>query len=478
MTDQAFDVVVIGGGPSGVTAALRARELGASVALVERDRFGGTCTNDGCVPTRVLARAARLARDARQLEEYGFKGYEPRVDIGALMDRVQERVNRIHEKKDFLGQLHESGATAIVGEGHARFLDEHTVQVGEGRRLTADKVIICAGGHARRLPFPGAELALTHSAMWDLRELPRRLAVIGAAATGCQLASVFSDFGSEVTLLEVAPRILAGEDADISREVEHCFRADGITVTTGVEKVSEIQRRDNGYRLVYEYQGRQELDVDAVVLAVGWPGNVESLGLDAAGVHVERGYVTTDDYLRTSKQHIYAAGDINGKYMLVQSGGYEARVAAENALRGNRQRVAHTIVPHGGFTDPEYASVGPTEEQARKEGQVLVATARLEYNDRALIDGRSEGFCKLVVRRSDRALIAAHVIGEQAMEIVHVVAAGMAARMTVDQLAGLDVAYPTYTGILSAAAQMIMRDLGAETTAEWRAVGQLAASPL
>jgi pyruvate/2-oxoglutarate dehydrogenase complex dihydrolipoamide dehydrogenase (E3) component len=477
MSQQQYDLVVIGGGPAGVTAALRARELGASVALVERGRPGGTCTNDGCVPTRVLARAARLMRETRQLGEYGLIGSEPRVDMAAVMDRVQEKIDQVHAKKDLRGHLDRSGARAIVGAGATRFLDPHTVQVGDGERLQADKIIICAGGHARRLPFAGADLALTHSDVWGLRALPGSVAVIGAAATGCQLASIFNAFGARVTLLEVAPRILAGEDEQISQAVARGFADNGIDVVTGMERVEELQRRDGGLRLVYQRAGRQELDVDAVVMAVGWPGNVESLGLDAAGVQVERGYIVTDDALRTSQPHIFAAGDINGKMMLVQSGGYEARVAADNAL-GSGERVAHTIVPHGGFTDPEYASVGPTEEQARKEGRVLVATAPLDRVDRAVIDGRTEGFCKLIVRERDRALLGAHVVGEQALEIVHVVAAGMAAGMTVDQLARLDIAYPTYTAVLGAAAQQIMRDLGGASTAQWRALSGLVVSPL
>ncbi|HMQ32012.1 MAG TPA: NAD(P)/FAD-dependent oxidoreductase, partial [Chloroflexaceae bacterium] len=394
------------------------------------------------------------------------------VELAAVMARVQEKVDQVHAKKDLLGHLRRGGVEALVGVGPARLLDEHTVQAGDAGTLRADRIILCVGGHARRLPIPGAEHAFTHSDVWGLRELPASVAVIGAAATGCQLASVFSAFGAEVTLLDVAPRILAGEDEDVSREVARCFAAHGIEVVTGVEGVGEIRRREGGLRLVYERGGRHELDVAAVVMATGWPGNVEELGLDAAGVRVERGYVVTDDYLRTSRPHIYAAGDINGKLMLVQSGGYEARVAAENALGGD-ERVAHTIVPHGGFTDPEYGSVGPGEAEARKAGEVLVATARMDAIDRAVIDGRADGFCKLIARRADRALIAAHVVGEQALEIVHVVAAGMAAGMTVDQLARLEIAYPTYTAVLGAAAQELLRELGPGSTAEWRALGQL-----
>jgi pyruvate/2-oxoglutarate dehydrogenase complex dihydrolipoamide dehydrogenase (E3) component len=473
MSEQRFDMIVIGGGPVGVTAALRACELGATVALLERGRPGGTCTNDGCVPTRVLARAARLAREARQLDEYGLVGQEPRVDMAAVMRRVQEKIDRLHEKKDLRGNLERSGAQALIGAGPARFLDEHTVQAGDGARLRADKFVICAGGRARRLPFPGAEHAITHSDVWNLRELPASVAVVGAAATGCQLASIFNAFGSQVTLLEVAPRILAGEDGDVSHSVAQSFERNGIAVVTGMEKIVELQRREGGLRLVYERGGRQELDAAAVIVAVGWLGNVEELGLEAAGVAAERGYIVTDDYLRTSRPHIYAAGDINGKMMLVQSGSYEAQVAVENALGAGRERVAHSIVPHGGFTDPEYGSVGPGEAEARKAGDVLVAVAPMSVVDRAVIDGHSEGFCKLIVRRRDHTIVGAHVAGEQALEIVHVAAAGMASGMTVEQLARLEIAYPTYTAILGSAAQQIVRDLGGASTAQWRALGQL-----
>ena len=477
-TKERFDLIVIGGGPAGVTATLRARELGASVALIERKRLGGTCTNDGCVPTRVLARAARLARDARQIADYGLVGAAPTVDLAAVMAQVQAKIDLLHAKKDLLGTLDRSGVTTLSNAGPAHFVDAGSVELGDGTRLTAEKFIICAGGYARRLPFPGAELAYTHGDIWELRELPRSLAIIGAAATGCQLASIFNAFGSQVTLLEVAPRILAGEDADVSGEVSRAFAANGIRVATSVERITELTRQGAGLRLAYERGGRELLDVDAVVLAVGWPGNVAGLGLEAAGVAVERGYITTDDYLRTSQPHIYAAGDINGKMMLVQSGGYEARVAAENAVGGNRERVAHSIVPHGGFTDPEYGSVGPTETEARKLGEVLVATAPMSVVDRAVIDGHPEGFCKLIVRRGDHTLVAAHVVGEQALEIVHVVAGGMVAGMRVEQLANLAIADPTYTAVLGAAAQQLMRELGTVSTAQWRALGQLATSPL
>ncbi len=203
-----IDVIVIGGGPAGVTAALRARELGASVALVERGRLGGTCTNDGCVPTRVLAHAARLLRETAQHERYGLLGERPQLDFARLIGRTHEVVYAVHEKKQLHHHLENSGVTVYEEVGPARFVDAHTIELGDtGTQLSAQRFIICAGGHARKLPFPGAELTLTHGDVWGLREMPRRMVVIGAAATGCQLASIMNTFGAQVTVLDVAPHI-------------------------------------------------------------------------------------------------------------------------------------------------------------------------------------------------------------------------------------------------------------------------------
>ena len=196
-----------------------------------------------------------------------------------------------------------------------------------------------------------------------------------------------------------------------------------------------------------------------------------SLNLEAAGVRTDRRYVWTDDYFRTSAPHIFAAGDITGRVMLVQTAATAARLAAENAVlgAGQQQDPAAKIVPHGGFTEPEYASVGPTEEQARREQDSVVATIPYADLDRAVIDGRTEGFCKLIVSRETHRLLAAHVVGEQAVEIVHVVAAGMAADMWVEQLAELQIAYPTYTAILGLAARRIVKELGVmPLSAEWQ----------
>lgn len=468
------DVIIIGGGPAGVTAALRARELGATVALVERGRMGGTCTNDGCVPTRVLARAARLLREAEQFEAYGLLGQRPALDFERVLARTQHTVYTLHEKKQLISHLEQSGVTLYANAGEARFLDERTLSLANGTRLEASKFILCVGGHARRLPFPGAEHALTHSDVWSLKTLPKSIVIVGGAATGSQLASIFAAFGSQVTLLDLVPRLMPMEDERVSQTIRVAFEQRSVQVITGISGIDRIEPADRSFTLHYKHADRMEtLEAETIVLAVGWPGNIESLNLAAANVKTERGYIVVDDYLRTSAPHIFAAGDVTGRMMLVQSAGYDARVAAENAVLGAGQPYKRKIVPHGGFTDPEYGSVGLTEAQARAQEDCVVAVVPYTDLDRAVIDDRTQGFGKLIVSQETHRILGAHVVGEQALEIVHLVAAAMAADMWVEQLAELEIAYPTYTAVVGLAARQIVRDLGVmPLAAQWRALGK------
>ncbi len=470
-----YDVIVVGGGPAGVTAALRARELGASVALVEKDRMGGTCTNDGCVPTRALAKAARLVRDAQQFDEYAIDGVVGDVDLEGLLARTQQIVYTVHEKKQLLQHLQDAGVDVFAEVGGARFADAHTLALPDGRQLQAQKFILCAGGFARRIDFPGSEYALTHHDVWSMKTLPRSMAIVGGAATGCQLASIFSAFGTKVSLLETSPRILAAEDEIISQTIHEVFRRREIDIFCGIQGVDSIERLEEGLRLHFRRSDEgQALDVEAVILAVGWVGHGDNLNVAAAGIETYRGYVPVNDQLQSPVPHIYVAGDLNGRMMLVQSAGYEARIAAENAVLGGELRYEHKIVPHGGFTDPEYGSVGLTETQARAAFDCLVATVPYKDIDRAVIDGYIDGYCKLIVSVETHRILGAHVVGEQAVEVVQIVAAGMAADMWVEQLAELELAYPTYTAIVGLAARQLVRELGViPLMPEWRSLDRL-----
>jgi pyruvate/2-oxoglutarate dehydrogenase complex dihydrolipoamide dehydrogenase (E3) component len=461
------EVVVIGGGPAGVTAALRARELGAEVMLIERSDMGGVCTNDGCVPTRVLARAARLVRDAEHFADYGLEGAPPKVDFVRLLNRTEHVVDVIHQKKQLRNQLEAAEVRVLDRAGEARFLDSHTLSLDNGSSVQGDKFILCVGGHARSIPLPGSEHALTHSDVWSMKGLPESVVVVGGAATGCQLATVFASFGSQVRLLDVSPRILAAEDEAVSVEMAEAFGRRGIEITTSIGGIEKLEKEDGHLRLFYtKDEEAHTLEAETVILAVGWPGNVEGLNLEAAGVETRRGgYVVVDDSLRTSAPHIFAAGDITGRMMLVQSATNEGNLAAEQTVLGGEHGYRHTIVPHGGFTDPEYASVGLTESRARSEGRdCAVAVVPYAELDRGVVDGHTEGFCKLLVDPQSRHILGAHIVGEQAVEVVQIVATAMRAGMPVEQLAEVEFAYPTFTAIVGIAARRILRELGLVAT--------------
>jgi pyruvate/2-oxoglutarate dehydrogenase complex dihydrolipoamide dehydrogenase (E3) component len=465
------DIIIIGGGPAGVVAALRARELGANVALVERGRMGGTTTNDGVAPTRVLARAARLVRAVNQFSEFGIIADHPEVNWQALLDRAQQTVYRLQEKKQLISRLEQSGVHVFAERGEARFTDPHTIALNDGTSLKAGKFILCVGGHGRRITFPGSEFSITHNDIWQLPRLPRSIIIVGGAATGCQLASIFNSFGVKVTLLEKGPKLLAIEDEIISRTVTASFIRHGITVKTGIGDFHGIEQKDDLLEFNLDLDGKSTiLSTEAVLMAVGWVGNLESLNLEAAGVKTERGYVTVNDYLQSSVEHIFAAGDITGRMMLVQSASSDARIAVENAVLGLGQPYKHQIVPHGGFTDPEYASVGLSEEKARAmEPGCAVAVVPYTDLDRAVIDDHAEGVCKLIASQENHRILGVHIVGENALEITQMVAGGMASDMWVEQLAELEIAYPTYTAILGLAARRLISSLGVvPMTSDWR----------
>jgi pyruvate/2-oxoglutarate dehydrogenase complex dihydrolipoamide dehydrogenase (E3) component len=451
-------VVVIGGGPAGVSAALHAAELGVEVTLIERDRVGGTAFNSGPAPVRTLARAARLVRDWSSWETFGLRGARPEVDLAATLANARRVAGYLHERKRIADHIRSAGVELVEEAGDVRFVDAHTVAATDGRTWTADRVIITVGGRAARLPIPGAELGLTYEDVRSVSALPKRVCVIGASDTGCQLTSILADFGCDVTLVEYAPRIVPRADVDVSVALEYAFRGRGIEVVASAA-VHQLEKLAAGVRVRYRVgDDSRTVDVDAAFFAVGWPGNADLVDTAAAGVLTERGYVTVDAFMATNVPHIFAAGDVDGNSMLVSSATFEGRVAAENAVLGPRRRVVHEIVPAGSFTDPEYGSVGLTEEQAR--ARYDCAVARYEDMLRPVADGQPEGFCKLIVETAERKILGAHVFGEYSAEVIQTVAACMAAKMPVEDVAELQFAFPTFTEGVGQAAQMIVNQLG------------------
>ncbi len=461
-----YDVLVVGAGPAGISAALRAAELGARTAIVEGARVGGTCVNTGCVPTRLLARTARVLRDAQTADDFGVEVPASGLVWSRTADRLRATIEHVQVAKDTAGRLAAAGVE-LVTEGWARFVDPHTVELsGSGRRLSATTIIVATGGGSRRLPLPGIDLTTVAERIVDLERLPSAAVVIGSGATGSQLATVFSGFGVQVTLLELADRVLPFADHEVSAAIEAAFVARGVEVRTAIPGIARIEELTDGRRRVViagrEDAPEQHVDADLVVVCAGWPARVDGLGLEAAGVTATATSIPVDAYQRTDVAHIFVAGDADGDAQLVQAGEADGYVAATNAVLGARTgawlETDHSVLPAGGFTDPDYGQVGLTEMQAlMSHPDALIATVPYAQVERAVIDLRTDGFLKLIATADNSRLLGAHAVGEEALEVIQAVAVAMQAGADVATLAATRFAYPTYTSIIGLVAQELLR---------------------
>lgn len=469
MASSDFDVVVIGAGPAGVMSALRTADLGARTALVTRDAFGGMAANDGPVPVRTLAHAARLMREVRQLPEYGISVGAPELDYARLLSRVADVVRAVREHSALRSQIDSVGVEVLENAGTASFVDRNRIHTANGLALRAEKVILCTGGTSRRLSVPGFVFTNTHSDAWSLTSVPESMIVIGAGATGAQVASIFNAFGTKVQLFQSGPRIIPTEDEDVSATVADAFRKSGIAVNENFGVIEAFEKTAHGVRMLYSSNGvRQNAEASLVVAAVGWVANTTGLNLEAAGVRTTaRGFVEVDSHLRTTTSNVFAAGDVTGRLLLAPQAMQDGFIAATNAVSNNAMAIGDVVNPIGSFTDPEYAQVGLTEANARQQHDIVAAVVRFDSTTRTIIDGRTVGFCKLIVDRTNAMILGCHVVGERAVEIAQVAAIAMAGGMRVDQLAHVPLSFPTYAGILGRVAASACRKLNLTVT--WQA---------
>lgn len=418
--------------------------------------------NDGPVPVRTLAQAARLLCGAQRLDRFGIATGPPTLDYARLLDRVGAVVGAVRRNSAFRSDIDRLGVELIEHAGNARFTDPHSIETASGLRLRASKIILCAGGKSRALAVPGATLTATHSDAWSLTRVPESMLVIGGGMTGVQVASIFQAFGTRVSLFQRAGRILPAEDEDVSYAVAAAFRDSGMAVRERFGEIESFEAAQGGVRMNFVHEGRREsAEAALAVVAVGWTADTEGLNLPAAGVQLDGGgYIAVDAGLRTSVPHIHAAGDITGRWMLVPQGVQDGWVAASNAVRGICVTADEGVCPTGGYSEPEYASVGLTEKNARLKHDIVTARVNFDATTRTIIDDRTDGFCKLLVDRHARTILGCHVVGERAVEIVQIVAIAMSRGMRVDELVRTPLSFPTYTGILMRAAYRALDQLG------------------
>ena len=467
-------IIIIGAGPGGYETALLAAKRGVEVVLVESGHVGGTCLNEGCIPTKSFCRNAEVLDGLREAEAFGVTGLSYGFDFKAVAARKNSVVEQLR-----------GGVEGLLGHklinlvrGKASFKDSHTVVVtpnfssvisgedGAGvetsLEYTADYIIIATGSVSAFLPIPGADLpgVLTSKEMLDLEEVPSRLCVIGGGVIGLEFASVFRSFGSEVTVLEYFKDILPRFDSDLSKRLKQSLGKRGIEINTqaqvtGITSVipSKVDESPS-YRITYTRKGKEEtVEADKVLMAVGRKANVASLNLADVGIEfTPRGIVADDKTMQTNVPHIYAIGDINGKMMLAHAATFQGIVALDHIM-GIENNIDLSVMPAAVFTTPEAASVGMTEDECKAAGMpVKCLKSFFRANGKAVTMAQTDGFCKLIVNSETDELLGCHLFGPHASDIVQEACALISCKSTIEQFKDIIHTHPTLTEVLQSAA--------------------------
>jgi dihydrolipoamide dehydrogenase len=445
-------IAVIGGGPGGYVAAIRAAQLGAEVTLAEGNKIGGTCLNVGCIPTKALLHAAQLADGIRNGAALGVTA-DPKVDFSQVQ-RYKERI--VKRLTGGVGMLMKSNKITVVN-GYASFKDAHTLIIdGEDGRteIESEKIIIAAGSKPARLPIPGIDSpqCVGSAEALSFENIPQSMTVIGGGVIGVELASVYRSFGTKVTIVEMAPEILPLMDAELAGTLRKILKKKGIEILVSA-KLESIE--DNGALAKVNLllgDKKNVLESEKVLVSVGRRANTESLSLESAGINHDRGRVVVDEHMRTSVPGVYAVGDCLGRTMLAHVASAQGEVAAEHAM-GHDARYDGRTNPSCVYTDPEFASVGLTEEEAKSRGlEYSVGKFPLMANGKALIAGSGEGVVKILSAPKYGEILGLHILGAHATDMIAEGALAIRLGATLDDITGTIHAHPTISEAVREAA--------------------------
>ena len=445
----AYDLVIVGGGAAGSEAAFTVADRGKSkILLAEANRFGGTCTNHGCVPTKALVRTARLLHLIRDADRYGIK-------VGAPEVEWRRAIGRAYQVRDhmlrFGSNPFKKAGVEVRFPCQARLIGERKLLIDGSDEIEARAVLIAAGLEPVVPRVPGLREVgyLDNERILDLKELPNRLAVVGSGPIGAEFAQIFSRFGVQVTLIELGPRILSDEEPETSAAIRTVLESEGIEVRTGI-KMTRVELSDGVRRIFFE--SGASIEVDEILVAVGRSLGGKALGLDTAGIEWSARGIKVNEQLRTSQPWAWAAGDVVGGPLFTHVASEMGQVAARNAMKKGTERMDLRVVPRVTFTDPEVASVGLTEAAAKKGGRkVRTGFAKLVDADKALIDGIEHGHVKCVADAKTGELLGCHIVAETAGDMIHEAVAMMAARTPVKVVAKAMHAYPTLSELMRSA---------------------------
>lgn len=441
-------VVVLGGGPAGDVAALRAAQLGADTTLIERAELGGTCLNWGCIPTKSLLAGADLLRKIREAADFGIRVSEPEIDFPRMMARKEENVVAMR-----------NGVAAACKRRKVRVVREHGVVKGESvvtgdERIPFDHLIVCVGTEPSGLPGIDMEhpAVVTSNGILRLERVPEHLLVIGGGVVGCEFASLFAALGARVTVVEVLPQILAGVEPRIVQQFRRRVEKEGIEFHTG-RRLQDMDYRSDG--VTARLDDGATVDADCVLVSVGRRAQTRGIGLEQAGVVIDdHDHVVVDEMLRTANPRIWGAGDCIGGLQLAHLGSAEGGRAAENALQHHVMPMDRTVVPACIYTHPEIAMVGYNTETAQAAGiEVKTGQARYLGNGKALGEGEPDGIAQLYADKRTDLLVGATIMGVHAVEIVHEVGVAISDGLTMDDLGAVIHAHPTVSELVMDAAE-------------------------
>ncbi|MDD5921833.1 MAG: dihydrolipoyl dehydrogenase [Eubacteriales bacterium] len=419
MSNNAYDLIVIGGGPAGYVAAIRAAQLGLRTAVLEREHLGGTCLNVGCIPTKTLFQSAAVANTVRDSEKYGIKSTLNDVNFPEVIRRKDRVVKKLVNGVRYL--LKKNKVDVILGE--AKILSSKQVKDTKNGVVYQTKNILIATGSSNAVPpIPGfnGERVIDSTELLSMQNLPKSLVVIGGGVIGCEFASILNAFGCQVTVIEMLPHLLGNMDSTLAASTAKQFSEEHIRVELGA-KVKSVGDQDGKKLVTYERNGIEGfVSAEYVLVSTGRKANSAGIGCEELGIHMDHGFIQVDSHMRTSVSGIYAAGDITGQGMLAHTAFAGGTIAIENIAGGNREMDLNAV-PKVVFVNSEVASVGMTEEEAKSAGyDVLVGNFNLAGNGKALAMGKAEGFVKIVSEKKDHAILGMQMEGPCAAELVTV----------------------------------------------------------
>ncbi len=446
--EKHYDLLVIGAGPGGYVAAIRAAQLGKKVAIVEKESPGGTCLNKGCIPTKALTASCQVLRNIKDARRFGINVEDYSIDFPKIMSHKERTVSQLVKGIEFLFKKNKID----VYKGIGKLIDPNTIQVSgaEEQKITGEYVIIATGSEATTFPalnFDG-ERIITSDEILQLTEIPESLLIVGGGVVGCEFAGIFADLGSKVTVVDIMPRLIPNEDEELSQELERFFKRAKIKVLTDT-KIESIEKTVSG--IVAKFADGTETEATLALLSLGRRPYTHNLGLEEVGVKLDRG-VVIDEYMQTNIPNIYAIGDVTNKVMLAHVASAQALRVVENIF-GEKKSMSYEVIPSCIFTHPEIASVGMTEVAARDKGlNPTVGKFFFKGIGKAVTINETNGFAKVVVDKNE-VVIGAQIIGPHASDLIHEYALAVENKMTIDAITQTIHAHPTLAEALLEAAE-------------------------